>query len=126
MPLIQLLGRITRMEDSNTKLVIGLTLWTVGVVLILLGIDWLMFLGLALTTLSIFFSSQKSDDRTLVSFLITIALAFGFLILDSRDGVAFTQKTYPLWLWIAMVGLWVGGIIEESRKRPKSGNSHDA
>jgi len=53
------------MEIHSTKLVIYSTLVALGVILMLLGISWLMFLGIALIMLSAHFSSRKAGRRLL-------------------------------------------------------------
>jgi hypothetical protein len=111
------------MEDSSTRLVISTTLMTLGIVLMLLGISWLVFLGLALIMLSGLFPSQKADSRGLVAFMIYAAGALMFLILDLHDGDAFVQETQPLWFRIAMVGTWFWSVISEFRRWRKKGLS---
>ena len=53
------LGIIARMENPSSRLVVYVTLMTLGVVLMLLGISWLMFLGLALIMLGTFTSALQ-------------------------------------------------------------------
>jgi hypothetical protein len=53
------------MENSSTRLLIYVMLMTLGVVLMLVGISWLMFLGLALVMLSTFFFFAKGREPQL-------------------------------------------------------------
>jgi hypothetical protein len=105
------------MEHSGTKLVIHSTLWALGVVLMLLGITWLMFLGLSLIMLASFFSSQRrTGGRGLAAFLICAAAAAAILFRDLHAGVAFAQEARPWWFWILILGAGLGGILSEFRR----------
>jgi hypothetical protein len=102
------------MKNGSTRLVIYSTLMTLGVVLMLLGISWLMFLGLALIMLAAFFSSKQQDGgRRLAGFLLYAGGAVAFLVWDLRDGDAFVQKSPPVWFWTALAVAWTWGIVSE-------------
>jgi hypothetical protein len=113
------------MDNSKTRLLIYSMLMTLGVILILLGISWLMFLGAALIVLAAFFSSkQKAGSRRLMGFLLYAAGAVVFLFWDMHDGYAFAQKKPPIWAWVLIIGAGLGGIISEFWRWRKY--SHDA
>ena len=102
------------------RLVVYATLMTLGVILMLLGISWLMFLGLALIMLATYSFSQKQASGRVGTFLFLSAAAVFVLISDLHDGDAFVQKTRPLWFWIVLAGAWLFGIISEFRRYQKS------
>ena len=104
------------MENSGTKLVIHSTLWAVAVVLMLLGITWLMFLGLSLIMLASFFSSRRrTGGRGLAAFLIAAVAAAAVLFRDLHAGVAFAQEAQPWWFWILIIGVGLWAILSEFR-----------
>src|SRR6266478_6027670 len=98
------------MESSWTRFVICATLITLAVVLMLLGIFWVMVLGLALITLSAVFSSRHPQVRIIqtAAFLLFSVTAIGLLLASLHSGDAFVQKTRPLWFWILTVVIWLG------------------
>jgi hypothetical protein len=113
------------MENSGTRLVVYVTLMTLGVVLMVLSIGWLMFLGLALITLAEFLVFQKTT-RSLRAFLTCAVGAVVILILDSRDGDAFVQGSRPIWFYVLLVGVGIWGIISAFQKWRKRGVPNDA
>jgi hypothetical protein len=112
-----------RMEKSSTRLVIYSTLWILGVALMLLGITWLMFLGLTLIMLAESFSHRyRARDRTfrVVTVCIFGAITVRFLIRDLHRGVAFVLNAQPLWFWIALLGVWLWAVLSEFHQWRKS------
>src|SRR5436305_10552306 len=103
------------MESSWTRLVVCATLITLGVVLMLLGIFWVMVLGLALITLSAVFSSREPQVRSIqtAAFLLFSLTAIGSLLGSLHNGDAFVQKTRLLWFWVLMVTIWLGTVTSE-------------
>jgi hypothetical protein len=109
------------MEHSSIKLMIHSTLWAVGVVLMLLGITWLMFLGLGLIMLASLFSSERrTGRRRLVAFLFYAVAAAAILFRDLNAGVAFAQEALPWWFWIVIIGVGLWGILSELGRWRKS------
>lgn len=114
-------GIIKRMEHSGIKLMIHSTLWALGVVLMLLGITWLMFLGLGLIMLASLFSSERrTGRRRLVAFLFYAVAAAAILFRDLHAGVAFAQEALPWWFWIVIIGVGLWGILSELGRWRKS------
>lgn len=114
------------MKNSGSRLLVHLTLMTLGAVLMLVGIAWLMLLGLALVQLGTFLSAQKPRSGSLAVFLMSALSAIVFLILDLGHGEAFVQKTRPLWFWIGVVGAWGWANITEFLKWRKREASQGA
>jgi hypothetical protein len=112
------------MEHSGIKLMIHSTLWALGVVLMLLGITWLMFLGLGLIMLASFFSSQRRPGgRRLAVFLMYALAAVAILFRDLHAGVAFTQEALPWWFGIVILGVGLWAVLSELSRWRRSRNS---
>ncbi len=92
------------LKERSTKLVIYSALVALGVILMLLGVSWLTFLGLALMMLAPHFSSRKVGGAALAAFLFPAACAVAFLFVEMHRGAAFTTTPRPLWFWILVVG----------------------
>jgi hypothetical protein len=108
------------MENPTTRLIVYSTLMTLGVVLMLVGISWLMFLGLALVMLAELLSTGR---RGLRGFLVYAAVAIAILLRDMHDGVAFAQSPKPLWFWIALGCAWLWAIASEFQRWRTGGQS---
>jgi hypothetical protein len=105
--------------SENTRLAIFVSLLTLGAVLMLTGVGWLTFLGLALVSLTEFFVSEKSYKGRLSSYLFCVGATILILIAELCEGEAFVPKARPLWFWILVVGLWAWGIVTQFRKWQK-------
>jgi hypothetical protein len=108
------------MENPTTRLIVYSTLMTLGVVLMLLGISWLMFLGLALVMLAEFLSSRR---RGLRGFLLWAAAAIAILLRDLHNGNAFVQGPKPLLLGIVLGGVWLWAVASEFQRWRTGGKS---
>ena len=109
------------MSRSTINLMIYSVLVTLGVMLMALGVTWLMFLGVALTLLASFFSTQYPGGiRRFFGFLLYSIFAIVILILDSQAGDAFAHQWQPGWWWIVLAVIWLWCIISEFRGRRRS------
>ena len=117
------ISNISHMENSSCRFVVYLLLMTLGCVLMLLGISWLMFLGLALIQLGPFVVTQKPGISNLASFLMFAVSAVVFFILDLIHGDAFVQNARPLWFWVTVVAAWICAIITGFLKWRKAESS---
>jgi hypothetical protein len=104
------------MEIPSTKLVIYSALTALGVILMLVGISWLTFLGLALMMLAAHFASHKVGGAGLAAFVLCAASAILFLFSDMHRGTAFAPKPQPLWFWIVVIGAGGLGILDQFRR----------
>jgi hypothetical protein len=109
------------MENPTTRLIVYSTLMTLGIVLMLLGIFWLMFLGLALVMLAEFLSSR---NRGLRGFLVCAAAAIAILLRDMHNGTAFVQGPNSFLFWIALGGVWLWAVASEFQRWRTGGKSH--
>ena len=115
------------MRNPNLRLIIYAALMTVGVALMLLGITWLMFFGVALIVLAAYFSSRPwVSARHGVGFVVILAAAVDTLVRHSHQGDAFARETMPLWFWVSMIVLWLWAVLSEFHKSWKNGARHDA
>jgi len=110
------------MRHPATRFLICSTLLTLGCGLTLLGVAWLMFLGLALMALGALIPllSQRVGRLLLASFLIFAALAVVQLSSDLRHERAFIQERPPLVIQVVLIGGWLGAIVGEVRHWWKS------
>jgi hypothetical protein len=107
-------------EGFQFRLVIHLTLLTLGIVLMSLGIDWLLFLGPALIILTSFFSARPPIGRRSAGLLVCAVSAVACFFLNLRNGNAFTPKTQSIWWRIPLVGLWLWGVSHEFHRWRKT------
>ena len=108
------------MKNPSNRLLVYSALMTLGVILMLIGISWLMFFGLALNVLATYSFPQKRARGGIRLFLFLSGAAVFLLISDLHDGDSFVQKTRPLWFWVVLAGAWLFGIISEFRRYQKS------
>ena len=112
-----MLGGIERMRNSDMRLVVCLALFTIGVALILLGIRWLSFAGLACAVSSSFFSQRqrRNHGRYIVLLFCLVGIVLDFM--DGwRDGSIFKRKPLEIWWWAIFIGAWLWAVIDESRR----------
>jgi hypothetical protein len=110
-----------RMKNPDTRLMIYSTLMTVGVALMLIGITWLMFFGIALVVLAAYFSSQRwTGSRHVVAFIVCAAVTVIEFVrqLDHKD--VFAKQNVPLWLWITLGVIWLWAVLGEFYKWRKT------
>ncbi len=110
------------MKNSSTRFATLSLLMTIGVVLMLIGITWLLFLGLTLIGLASYFFTQ---DHQVGGYrhkilLFIAACAFVFLLLALIDGDAFVRQPQPM--WISMSAVWLWTIVCEFRRWQKNRN----
>jgi len=113
------------MKNPSTRLLICSTLFTLGVVLMLLGIFWLMLLGLALMALAALLplQHQPAGGWMLAGFLIFVVNAITSLFLGLHHGDAFIQEARPFWFWVLMGGTWLLVVIGELQQWRRSRRS---
>ena len=110
------------MKNPNTRLIIYLTLMTVSVAFLLVGIHSLMLFGVALIVLATNFSSQRrwTGPRHGVALMILAVAAAMDFILRWHHGDAFAREFTPPWFWVALIVLWLWTIVAEFHKWRKN------
>jgi hypothetical protein len=105
------------MNKSSMRLVACLALVTVSVALILTGIHWLLFVGLACAVLSSFFSQRRAWHLgRYFALLLCIAGVVMDFVESWRDGNIFERKPMEIWWWVIFIGAWLWVVIDEFRK----------
>lgn len=88
----------------------------IGIVLILTGISWLTFLGVAVALSAAFFSSQwPATSRTYIPLCIYLGGAVLELVWSVRDGDILARNPPPVVYAMILVGVWVWGVAAEVR-----------
>ena len=97
---------------SNLRLLaVYLTILTVGVLLMLSSVLWLIFLGLGLVILANFFSSRRpTTERTVTALFICFIGAIWFLL---RSKNIFERTSFEFWYSIPLVAAWLWSAISE-------------
>ena|SRR5579859_2376584 len=110
----------SRMKTPERKLILCLSLLTIGLIFMSLGIRWLFFTGLVLLVLSGFLSSrQLTKLGKIVQWVVTICV-FGFFAWYYSSG--FYQPS-----WVPLAGVWISGIVVEIKTYGETRSlSHDA
>jgi len=117
-----------RMKNSSIQFAAYLALLTVGMALIITGIQWLSFVGLALAIASGFFSSHwKFRPRGFTAVFICLAGAVWLFAADWRDGSVFNRKPMEWWFIVIFAAAWLWSIFREYRCwRASRSITHDA
>lgn len=115
------------MKSSGTRFAILCLLVTTGTGLMLIGITWLLFLGLTLILLA---SSSFTQQHQIAGyrhkvFIFPGACAFVFFLLALIDGDAFVQQPRAKWFWILMSAVWLWAIAREFRRWSKNRRGAD-
>jgi hypothetical protein len=115
------------MKSSGTRFAILCLLVTIGTGLMLIGITWLLFLGVALILLasSSFTQQHQIAGYRQMDFIFPGICAFVFLLLALIDGDAFVQQPRPRWFWILMSAVWFLAIAREFRRWSKNRSGAD-
>ena len=96
------------MKMADKRMAPSLGLLTAGVGLMLVGLSWLTFLGLALVILS----ESHAYDRKLNSTALWIC--FAGAVLGLIQGSHSFSRTPPAWWYVAMlVGIWIFGSFRQ-------------
>ena len=106
------------MNSSKTKLAAYCAVLTAGVALMLVGLRWLFFLGLALTLLSSFFSSRRfSPWKPLLGLLVCLAYAAWVFMQSCREGTAFSREPLGALFTALFAGFWLIALVLELLQR---------
>jgi hypothetical protein len=101
---------------STKQFITYSTLFTVGIILMLLGISWLTFIGATVVLLSSFFSSRwPASFRIFLPLFIFLGGAVVDFIWSIRDGDIFSRTPPPLWFFALLIGALLWGVISEYR-----------
>src|SRR5260370_27287832 len=108
------------MKTPERKLVLCLSLLTIGLILMSLGIRWLFFPGLVLFVLSGFLSSRQQTKLGKIVQWVAIICVFGFFAWRYSSG-----DYKPS--WVALAGVWIWCILVEFKTYGESRSLlHDA
>jgi hypothetical protein len=109
---------------STKQFIAYSTLLTAGVIFMLIGISWLVFIGIAVALLSAFFSSQwPASSRIFLPLFISLGGAVMDFIWNMRDGHIFARTPPPLWFLALLIGALLCGVISEYGAWRKGGRS---
>ena len=105
------------MKDSRMRLVVCLALVTVGVALLLPGIRWLFFVGLACVVSSSFFSRRRVTNlgRYFALLLCSVGIVKDF-VESWQDGDIFERKPLEILWWFLFIAAWLWVVTDESRR----------
>jgi hypothetical protein len=98
---------------SDTRLALTLSLLTAGVGLMLVGMTWLSFLGVALVVLSDSCASGRRPNSA--ALWVCLAAVVWILMRDGRS--AFSRSTPEWWYIAGLVGVWCWGMIRAFLRR---------
>lgn len=105
-----------RMKHSSMQFATYLVALTVGVALMVIGIDWLLFLGLALAVASGFFSSHsKFRPHSFTAVFIGLAGAVWCFVVDWHHGRIFVRQPVDWWFVLLLAGAWLWSVLRELR-----------
>ena len=94
------------MKHLDMRLAISLMLLTVGVGVMLIGISWLTFFGLALVVVSTSTSANRRA-RVIAVLLCLAGAVFGL----TRGSRAFSRDQVEWWYVVVLTGSWLGAVI---------------
>ena len=105
------------MNNPTTRFVACSTLLTVGLVLILLGLQWLRFLGYAMAFSASFFSAYRVGSRkTFAVVLLFLAFAVWSFQRNYQDGTICAHKPIDAWLIAVVIVAWIMELTFEGLK----------
>jgi len=106
------------MNSSKTKLAAYCAVLTAGVALLLVGLRWLFFLGLALTLLSSLFSSRRvSPWKPLLGLLLCLAYAAWVFMQGYREGTLFSREPLGALFSALFAAFWIFALVLELLQR---------
>jgi len=113
------------MQNPRTKLAMFLILFTAGIVINLIDIEWLAYLGIALILISGEFSSSR--NKVSVSVLILLLAMCAFASWDGWNVSNNVRTPCSLSHWIFLIVIWLLGLSWEywSWRKNNWCSSHD-
>jgi len=114
--------RVEPQVNSSARLfAVYATLFSFGAVLMMVGISWITFLGLALVLLSLFFSSARSSgSRNLLPLVICLAGSIFQLVCSIRTGDILARTPPKMWYVFLICGVWICCLLSEYLQWPRS------
>jgi hypothetical protein len=119
------LGRKAHMKNLPVRLLVCLVLATASVAFILIGIRWLLFVGLGCAALASFCSRRQIGNPPRYLALVICSAGFVLDFVESvRDGDVFGRKPLEVWWWVILIAAWLWIVVDELRLwRPKGGTA---
>jgi|ERR1022692_377677 hypothetical protein len=118
------LSGIERMKNSSMRLTACLALVTASVALILAGNRCLLFVGLACSVLSYFFSQRRVRNPGPYLALLICLIGLVWTSIDGlRDGDIFARKPVEAWWWAIFIVAWLWIAVDEFRRWRSNRNS---
>lgn len=99
------------MNNSDMRFALTLSLLTAGLGLMLVGMSWLTFLGLALVVFSDSYMSRR-QPKPMALWVCLAGVVLGLM----RGSRAFSRTPPEWWDATVLVGVWLWGVFSEFRR----------
>jgi len=102
------------MNNSAKRRLAYSAVLTAGVICILTGIRWLLFLGLALVLVSSILSARRPASRKpLLGLIICLGYGAWVLVQSYREGTTFSREPVGIVFLVLFIGAWLWALILE-------------